>query len=135
MFLVCKNLNLFTQGCSAPSLVEISSIYLNYFVIISPWKRTWPFICINLNSLHIRLLCTKIHQNWQSGSGELLSMYIWYSPIISSWNKAWPFIWRHLNPFQPKLLCAKFGWNWPTVSGEKMKMWKVYNDKGDNDED
>ena len=45
----------FTQGCIVPSLVEISqvvlekkiflisSMYFRYFVIISPWKRVWPF--------------------------------------------------------------------------------------------
>ena len=53
-----------------PCLVEISKValkkknflisfmYFRYFVIISPWKRAGPFICINLNLLH------------QSGSGE-----------------------------------------------------------------
>ena len=28
----------------------ISSMYFRYFVIISPWKRAWPFICTNLNA-------------------------------------------------------------------------------------
>ena len=34
---------------------RISSSYFLYFVIISPWKRTWPFILTNLNSLWIGL--------------------------------------------------------------------------------
>ena len=27
-------------------------MYFRYFVIISPWKRVWPFILTNLNPLH-----------------------------------------------------------------------------------
>ena len=50
------NLNPFTQGCFVPSLVEIgpvvlekkdfliSSMYFQYFIIFSQWKRAWPFI-------------------------------------------------------------------------------------------
>ena len=45
----------FTQGClcmfgwNLPSgsweeKIKISSMYLWYFIIISPWKRVWPFI-------------------------------------------------------------------------------------------
>ena len=51
----------FTKGCFVLSLVEIGlvvlekkifkifSIYFGYFFIISPWKRTGPFIWTNLN--------------------------------------------------------------------------------------
>ena len=48
----------------------ISSMSFRYFKIISPWKRARPFICINLNPLHPRMLCTKFGWNWPSGSGE-----------------------------------------------------------------
>ena len=48
----------------------ISWMYFCYFVIISPWKRTGPFIWINLNSHHPRMLCAKFGWNWPSGSGE-----------------------------------------------------------------
>ena len=46
----------FTHGCFVPSFVgtdqvvlekkifKISSMYICYFIIISPWKRAWPFI-------------------------------------------------------------------------------------------
>jgi hypothetical protein len=40
------------------------------FVIISPLKRTWPFIWTNLNFLHPRILCTKVDSIWPIGSGE-----------------------------------------------------------------
>ena len=69
----------FTQGCFVPSLVEIgplvldfqnSFMYFRYFVIISPWKRAWPFIWLNSNLLHPRMLCAKFGWNWSRGSGE-----------------------------------------------------------------
>ena len=41
-----------------------------YFVIISPWKRVWYFICTNLNPLHQKMLCAKFGWNWPCGSGE-----------------------------------------------------------------
>ena len=52
---VDQTLTPFFQGCFVLSLVEmgtvglekkilILSMYFRYFVIISPWKRAWPFI-------------------------------------------------------------------------------------------
>ena len=55
---------------SAESDFLISSMYFLYYVIISPWKRAWPFIWTNLNPLHPRMLCAKFGWNWPSGSGE-----------------------------------------------------------------
>jgi hypothetical protein len=40
------------------------------FVIISPLKRTWPFIWTNLNSLHPTIVCTKFDWIWPAGSEE-----------------------------------------------------------------
>ena len=45
----------------------ILSMYFHYFVIISPWKRTGPFIWTNLNPCHPRMLCAKLGWNWLSG--------------------------------------------------------------------
>ena len=65
MVLICKTLSFFTEGCFKPSLVQIGlavmekkilNVYL-LFVIISPWHRAWPFICLNLNPLNARMLC------------------------------------------------------------------------------
>ena len=47
-----------------------SSMYFLYFVIVSPWGKTWPFIWSNLNPLHPRILCAKFGWNWPSGSEE-----------------------------------------------------------------
>ena len=48
----------------------VSSMYFHYFVIISPWRRTGPFIWTNLNALYPRMLCAKFGWNWPGGSGE-----------------------------------------------------------------
>ena len=48
----------------------ISSMYFCYFLIISTWKRTGPFIWTNLNPIHQRMLCAKFGWNWPRGSGE-----------------------------------------------------------------
>ena len=102
----------------------ISSMYFHYFLIISPWKRTGPFICTNLNPLHIRMLCAiEFSLNWPRGSREegfkILSMYFLYFVIISPWKRTGPFVSTNLNPLHPRLLCAKFGWNWLSGSGEE----------------
>jgi hypothetical protein len=63
------------------SLVEIDPVvlekifkrppsYFHIFVIISPLKRTWPFIWSNLNFLHPRIICTKSAWIWFAGSGD-----------------------------------------------------------------
>ena len=48
----------------------ISSIYFHYFEIISFWKRGWPFIWTNLNSLYPKMHCVKFGWKKPSGSGE-----------------------------------------------------------------
>ena len=52
------------------SIFFISSMFFRYFVIFSSWKRTRPFIWINLIPLHPKMLCVKFGWNWPSGSGE-----------------------------------------------------------------
>ena len=83
-----------------PSVLEkkiflISSMYFRYFVIISPWKRTGPFIWTNLNPLHPRMLCAKFGWYWLSGSGEefflISSMYLHYFLIICPRKRAGSF--------------------------------------------
>ena len=176
----------FTQEWIVTSLVEIGTVVLEktifnfrqcifrFFVIISPWKRVWPFNWTILNPHHPRMLYTKFEWYRPSGSGDeffkISSMYFRYFVIISPWRRAWPFIWKNLipstqecfvpslvkidpvvlekkifkissmyfryfviispwkrawpiicinfNPHHPRMLCAKF-WNWPSGSGEE----------------
>ena len=71
-------------SCSGEEDFKISSMYFCYFLIISPWKKTWsfifiiistwkrtgPFIWTNLSPLNPRMICAKFGWNWFSGSLE-----------------------------------------------------------------
>ena len=104
-------------------------MYFRYFSIISPCKKTGPFIWTKLNSLYTRLLCAKFSWNWLTGSGEEdclnMSMYFRYLVSISFWKRARPFIWTNFNPQNPRILCAKFGAIGSVVL-KQMTLWKVY---------
>jgi hypothetical protein len=61
------------------------------FVIISPLKRTWPFICAIVNSLYSRITCTKfdwigllVLEKMTFFQYMYKHMLIWFSPL-------WPF--------------------------------------------
>ena len=105
-------------------IFKFRPMYFSYFVIISPWKRSWPFICTNLNFLHPRMFCAQFGWNWSIGSGKRFlysSKNFFYFVIISPCKKkAWPFIWTwitNLNSHYPRMLCAKLDWNWLIGSG------------------
>ena len=62
-------------GLNWPISSEEEFIYIYIFrqyifVIISPWKRTWPFLWTNWNPHHQRMLCAKFGWNRLVGSGE-----------------------------------------------------------------
>ena len=65
--MLCAKFGWNWPGCSEEEDFEILSIYFHYFVIY-PWKRAWPFICINLNSHQPRILCAKFIWKWPSSS-------------------------------------------------------------------
>ena len=46
-----------------------SWLCFRYFGIISPWKRTGPFIRTKMNPFYPRIVCAKCGWNWPSGSG------------------------------------------------------------------
>ena len=54
------------------------------FVIISPLKRTWPFIWTILNLLYPRMTYAKFGWNWPAGSGEedFFSIQILYVNMV-----------------------------------------------------
>jgi hypothetical protein len=89
--------------------------YFCIFVIVSPLNRTCPFIWTILNSLHLRMICTKFHWNWPVGSGEehffFKNQCIFTLLLLS-------FIWTISNPLYLRMISANFGYNWPSGSGE-----------------
>jgi hypothetical protein len=94
------------------------------FVIISPLKRTWPFIWTNLNSLNPSIICTKFDWIWPAGSREehfflnfsAFLLFHYYLPL----EKAIPFIWTNLNLLHLRMISAKIG---PVVLEEKCFKW------------
>ena len=102
---------------------KISSMYFHYFVNISPWERTGPFIWINVNSHHSRMLCAKFGWNWISSSGEedffnFVNGFLLFRNYLPLEKGAGPFIWTNVNSLHPLMHCAKFGWIWPSGPGE-----------------
>jgi hypothetical protein len=51
------------------------------FMIISPLKRTWPFIWTIYNLIYPRMTCTKFNWNWPDGSEE----YFFFNINTSDW--------------------------------------------------
>ena len=81
------------------------SMYLSFFVIISPCKRAGTFIWTNLNPLHLRILCATFRPNWLSCSGEevrnflnVFSLFRNYLPF----EMGGPFIWEKIESPSPK---------------------------------
>jgi hypothetical protein len=89
------------------------STQFDIFAIISPLKRTWPFIWTSLNFLFSRIMCTKFDWIWGAGSGEKdlkkISVYFYCFAIISSWRGAMPYIWTNLKIFFTQ------GWFMPSL--------------------
>ena len=116
---------------SLAKIFKISSMYFGYkyFVIISPWKRAWPFIW-NFNHHHPKMPFARCCWNWPIGSGDenfkILSKYLSYFLIIFPWKGC-------DSPFQQTLIIilvtqggAKFRWIWPIGSGEDFQNSSVY---------
>ena len=92
----------------------------SFFVIISPWKRLWPFILIRLNSLHLRMFCAKFGPVvLEKKIFEFRQCFIFLFRNYHPCKRAWPLIWTNLISLHPRMSCAKFGWNWPSGSGEE----------------
>jgi hypothetical protein len=92
------------------------------FVIISPLKRTWPLICTILNSLYLRMICTKFYWNWLAflkifskfllfcyylplGKGVVLHLYNSESPLPKDdlyqlWLKLAQRFWRRSRKYK-----------------------------------
>ena len=68
------NLNSLYLSGSGGKDFKILSMYFCYFSIISPLKRVWAFIWINLNPLYQRILCVNLVE---TGPVVLEEMKMW----------------------------------------------------------
>ena len=83
-------------------VILFSRMYFRYFIIISPWKRAWPFIRTNLNPIYSMMLCDEFGWNRPIGSGneDLLvsSMYFLLFRYYLTLENGVAFIRTNLNP-------------------------------------
>jgi hypothetical protein len=76
-------------------LKKIYDSILGYFLWLSPLGKGLPsFIWTNLNSLHPRMISTKLDWNWLTGSGED------FLSICMIWKRFFP-VWPHLTMLTP----------------------------------
>ena len=73
------------------------------FVIISPLKRTWPFISTNLNSLYPMIICIKYDWIRPAGSGEEFFLIHSFA-IISPWRGVISLVWTNLNSLHLRMI-------------------------------
>jgi hypothetical protein len=70
---------------------KMTQPYFCISMIISPWKRTWPFLWTIFNSHQLRIFCTKFDWNLHACCGEdwLIDYLRFYVPL-----KNFSLIWR-----------------------------------------
>ena len=56
--------------CGPGEKFKISSMYFQYFIIISSCERVWPFFWTKFDTLYPKMFCTKFRRHWSSGSWE-----------------------------------------------------------------
>ena len=87
-----------------PVVLEKKNFKFCNFVIISPWKRSGPFIWTNFNPLHPRMLCAKFGWNGSVVLENFVNVfrYYWYLPL----KKGGAFNWNKLeSPSHKNVLC------------------------------
>ena len=132
---IWTNLNPLYPTMFVPSLIEIGPVeadfyillmYFCFFVIISPCKRVWSLICINLNSLYPRMNCVKFGWNWPSGSGGKIFEFrqCIFAILLSSplWKRVGLFIEQTWIPFTQECIVSSL-----------IKIGQVVNDNDNND--
>ena len=78
------------------------SMYFHYVAVISPWKKTWSFICsLPEDAMHqVRL--------------KLVQWFWRNRPCIFAITASpWSFSFTNLNPLYRRMLHANLGWNLP----------------------
>ena len=84
----------------------ILSMYVPYFIIISPWKLAWHFTWTNLIPHH-----QSMRQIWPSGFWKKKFNFLNVFSLFCNYPT--------LYSLHPRMLCVKFGWHLASVSGEE----------------
>jgi hypothetical protein len=110
-----------------------------HFVIISPLKRTWPFIWTNLNSLHPKAIISLgfvftiyVEERFRTQNGRyfnstIKNVYPFWVLNLSFIHSKYEPEWYNCLCLHPRIICTKFDWIWPAGSTEyDFKKFSVY---------
>ena len=92
-------------------------MYFRYFVIISPWKRTGPFIWTNLNPFNQGCIVPCLVENGPVVLEKKIFLFRRCIITISYLSPLGKERVLHLNKLKSiyrRMLCAKFCWKWPS---------------------
>ena len=124
------------QSDSRKDLFQIVWVYFRYFVIISPWKLSWPFIWTDVNSSNSGMLSAMFGLEWPKGSWEedfLVCHVFFLFRYYLSLEKGTTF---HLNnPIIKGCFMRCLVEIGRLVLEKTAKMWKIYNNDVDNNDD
>ena len=111
-----------------------------FFIIISPWKRTGPFIWTHVGSFHPKMLCAKFSWNWSCVVLEKKIIFYFLNVLLLFRNSPLgkgqgpPFEQTRISLTQ-RCFEASLVEIDPLVLEKKMNMWKVYDNKNDAADD
>ena len=100
-------------------------MYFRYFVIISPWKKAWPFICPSLEDDMWQVWLKLAH--WFCRRRLLKFVNVFPLILISLLGKGGDFHLKKLKSPSLKDALCNVWWNWPTGSVEEdFKILSMY---------
>ena len=105
-------------------------MYLRYFIVISLWKRVWPFIWTKFKPHYLRMLCVKLGWIGQNGSWErflnFVIVFLLFRNYLPIGIGCGPSYVQISIPTTPGHLVPSLVEIGPVVLEKKIKMWKVY---------
>ena len=109
-------LSLLDTGLLEKKIFKIHQCIFCNFVIITSWKRVWPFIWTNLNALQPRRHCCKFGWNldgcfWRRRFFNFVNVFLLFQNYLPL-EKDGALNLKNLNPLHPRMLCAKTQWFW-----------------------
>ena len=109
-------------------------MYFRYFVIISLWRATGPFIWTNLNPLHPRIHFESLVEIGPLVQEKKIFKFrqcidiLWLSPVENGWGPLFEHSWI---PFTQRWIVSSLV---ELVQRLLRKRWKYYDHDNDNDD-
>ena len=77
----CENMSSKRLWVTSLTWEKAMKLYIPFLIIISPWKRAWPFIWTNLNPHNPRIVWVKFGWNWPVVLEKKMKMWKVYDNI------------------------------------------------------